>query len=213
MIHEEQLPPAETVDTALRLMQKFEIRAHSLSIDSGIARKLILPVAIYELGNVRFLPENHGVVEARDRLKSIFPMPFYCFHKQNGTYKYMGTKGNSQQEIGPQDMMFFGIENSKCCGLASCRTRPGDKVWYLPQTRLSFIIREVADGATTVLGCASVSEDFGSIVAVMTWRAWPYSDLGHFASKPAHVVHLNMAVTLALSNLANACSEIIKEEE
>jgi hypothetical protein len=171
-----------------------------------------VPVSVHKLGDVQQLPEAHHVLEARDKVKTILPMPFYCFRKQNGTYEYTSTTGNSQQEIGPQDMIYFGIQNSKACGLATCRMRSGDKIWYLPQTMLSFVVREAADGTTTITGRAYVFKDIESVVDNMTWTEWPYSDPRHLAAEPALVVHLNVAVMIALVKLANAYGERVKED-
>jgi hypothetical protein len=172
MIFHEGLPFPEIVNMAKTLSEKFGIdqkvaeTAASLGPDFSLdqvptlspffSKIPLMDIPIFELGRVYPHMETSDVLRFRDSLHGFSVMPKLGM-RCHGSYFWsepLAVSSDSplerQELISPLDLCCFSLQlgDEMALGFASCTIISGDRLWRLPGTDISFIVRPTFDKST-----------------------------------------------------------------
>jgi hypothetical protein len=177
---------------------------------------------IHSLGAVYFLPESRQAINARATIHALSPISRYHFTRRGAEHFLTQTKPetSAQQDVGPEEMIYFGMEKSRDWstsdtrmheGLASCRIKQGDVIWHVPYTKMSFVVREDID-AREIIGRAHPLGNANGVGEAATWKKSPWG-LSLWSYGAEEDIYVDLATMFTLRNLADPQEEFGKDHQ
>lgn len=200
----EPLQPPRVMEFVKLLVKLLRINREDLLRERQLAVNFSLTVSATLLGAVEMKDESDRSFKLRQTVEPLQPMHEYSLDASQDVWFLAPTQGSDAlpEQVGRENMTYFGIANSSFRGLAACSRplQPGDKICHFPETQLVFAFRVYNDLSGRILGRAylfSTTRDSGGLEQ---WLRGSFNQ--DTIRRSEKLITMSLATLLDLSSLA-----------